>query len=500
MKNFYSWLSASEVMRKLAKLNDNADDYARMYARPWILLILFGIGCSYFAAKADYSVLFADKMNLTKDSTKAYWYALGICIAIQAAIWICGGVIGQIIVNKLWRSEGNGKLQSLQDKIRKGWNRAHVIQLLILLPILVSALGFSFHLSMNMEDAARAESSNNYEKELGSLTLMFQKQDSLKTRIDEKTQAQYSSDSSNIADQYNSNREFVKAEFTQLRDSLKRRAKYLERSYYNSANPAKWMINEAANIKKQYLPTLSDKEASKIAQIVKEEKSALSEKLALIDIEKSFENGKIDSIYNVLQNKQKSIITTMEGDIKKSGQRRKFSSIAFGILALLISMGQFEVFKRISADMKRKEKEAEIEAQQIRPKGVLISDPPIEFEIELQKYVEPPLHKKPTQKEDSNSLCTQELSENSTQFTQNDGRVIEVKDKRVWEHKKKDGKVVLMSLNQLENRMNDYLNRFNNARSQKSKKTTKTGFKYWANAYEQLSESIAEYEKNRKKD
>ena len=323
---------AERFIKWLADENNDIAHYAKMYGLPWVMLTIIMLWSSWNAGNADYSVLYANDFNINFDEEKAESYAFWRALFIQLLILVPGSVIAKIFINGLQKQ------------------KKHKFQLWYLIPIALSGFCWSLHLSLQMGDAARAESHAEKKALEAQANTERQKNNNQTAKLDREQEATYISDSTIIATAYRYKYNQQKSIYRAKRDSLIKRSAYLEGLYYTPKSKG-WMIAQARkinntqipNLKKQHPIDLENINAAKTDSIYRRKQQIIAD----INIKKLAANNDFIAINSTNQ----KAINTLESDTVKNGKTRMLLSVFFNLISLIITFGQQEVYKQINKEL-----------------------------------------------------------------------------------------------------------------------------------------------------
>ena len=309
---------AEQFINWMANDNNDTKNYAKMYGLVWSLLFIIGLWSSYNAAHADFSVLYGHYFNTTNNHSSSWWNALFIASFIQATILIPAGVILKILVNNLQKEAGE-----------KG--EKHIIQLCYLTPILLFGLVWSTRLSLNMDQAARAESYDNYKALLKQYDENTYKRDSVLLEINNQKTTSVNDNEKLLMEKFREDSLFQVQLYNSKKDSLTRRRNYLIKRHKETGS--NWMIASANKIKSQKIPQLRNIRDVNIRQAKSQMTTTLLDSKLAIENSFKTEASTQDSIYSFTESKLEGFITTFEQDLKKNARKRKLMRIMFNLLA-----------------------------------------------------------------------------------------------------------------------------------------------------------------------
>lgn len=317
---------ATKVILQLARWNNDTKEYGQMYSMAWTLLVIVGLWSSFNAGKADFSVLYGNHYNLHQNTAAAQLYAFSIALFIQCLIIIPGGVIAKIIIHKLHIE------------------RRHIFQLIYLSPILLFGMGWSTHLSLNMDQAVRAETKDDYQEQLNKLEQKLSQKDSAVLEIEAAQFRQFKNDSTLLAKAYRSDYLAKKSEIHAEVDRLEKEAQRLEKV------KAGWAKAIARKYRNQSIPALHNEYDKYYSNNQKNFLAELSNLNAKYDTLYAGDIQREKIVYDTIQAKQFSFLASMEQDIIYTTRKRKGLSIMYNLLAVLIVFGAHEVYKNINHD------------------------------------------------------------------------------------------------------------------------------------------------------
>ncbi len=321
---------SARLIKQLAAWNNDVRQFAEMYGTVWILLAILGIWSSYRAGRADFSVLYGNHYNLHHSPAAAWWYGMGVALFIQCLILIPSGVIAKNIVHKLYTE------------------RKHRRQLWYLLPILIAGLSWSTYLSLNMDQAVRAEVSDDYQGVINLYKLQLTQKDSTFRNLGRQETTDYQKDSSRVANYYYQARKQALRNHQTTIDSLEARAEFLDIYYQRTGED--WAQAVAKRIRTTTIPEARRAYNRRLAAIDAQRTRTLLSYSERTDSIYQAEKNRQDSSYAFLETKMQQTINQMERDIDKNTRKRRAMSIMFNLLSLLILFGTQEVYKHINTD------------------------------------------------------------------------------------------------------------------------------------------------------
>ncbi|MEM1124219.1 MAG: hypothetical protein AAGJ18_27525 [Bacteroidota bacterium] len=319
---------SEKIVRWFAKENDDIDNFPKLYSTVTILLLLVMCWSSYNAAQADFSVLFGNHYNIHQNDNNAWWYAFIRAAYIQSLILIPTGVIAKLILH--------GKF----------WKKEHRWLFSFLLIVAIFGFHWSYELSMEMKQAARAESQTEVDQKKADLSTTLSTKQLAVTELDQKALQTFLSDSTFIAKAFRRKISLTTADYRRKRDSLVRRAATLYAQYQRDG--VKWKIGQTRKINNDALPQLKSNYQYSIRQI----NSILSDSLLAIrgnifqDHERKKELAAME-FDGILKGKE-SDLKTLEKDIEYNATTRTYKSIMYNVISAIILFFGMEVYKRIN--------------------------------------------------------------------------------------------------------------------------------------------------------
>lgn len=334
---------ATTAIQWFAADNNDTHNYSEMYGLVWVLLMIIGLYASWRAGAADFSVLYGNHFNIHHDHNKAWWYALSIAAFIQLLILVPAGVVAKILVNGL---QTKPKSKSGTDTSAK-----HTVQLLYLAPILLCGFLWSGKLSLNMDQAVRAESRGEYQSIWDHYNLVQHRKDSIDAKLRNDRDSEFKRDSLLSAQNAKSKWLAISAQWDRKIDSLKNRRKYLL-DLYNGPKSAPWMKGEANNIKKNKIPNATQGKKEALSSLDASHSSTLlAQRVERTELYRANKIGQ-DTTHQKIAGEIQKQLDLLNADVQVNSQKRMMLSIIFNCISLIIVFGLHEVYKRINQENK----------------------------------------------------------------------------------------------------------------------------------------------------
>lgn len=332
-----------------AKENNNTDKFASMYGLPWAMLMLVGLWASYNSAECDYSVLYGYHYATTNDPDASHVFALLRAAFIQACILVPVGVLGKILVNKLFFISSESDDPTLSDKRFANLNRKHIIQIGFLVPVLVFGLSWNIKLSLDMKTAVRAKADTEIKSKISGYESHVQQVDSLTQNNVQRNQSVFALDSAAVVAQY---RAAIDAKTTKLRSEIDEMQRSRNSVLRNIHERSESEIAYAKNILYSYIPARK----AKIERIEKQQRLLMQNDIYKLRKNAatllSADNRKLTAKSDYLDSLKRSEIVLIEENLRKTARNETANSILYSLLAILVTIGLQEVYKRINAQLK----------------------------------------------------------------------------------------------------------------------------------------------------